>query len=51
MADDLKAFAGCDLVIESIVEKLKIKQQLFERLCDDLAQAIHVGLGGPIERW
>ncbi len=33
IADSIESFRTCDLVIESIVEKLKIKQQLFERLC------------------
>ncbi len=33
LVDSIEAFGPCDLVLESIVEKLKIKQQLFERLC------------------
>lgn len=35
-ADDLQALAGCDLVIEAIVENLQVKQQLFrdmEEIC------------------
>ena len=32
-ADDLQQLADCDLIIECIVEKLKVKQDLFERLC------------------
>ena len=34
----LEELAGCDLVIECIVEKLKIKQSLFERICDVVAE-------------
>lgn len=30
--NDLQAFASCDLVIEAIVEKLEVKQQLFTNL-------------------
>jgi 3-hydroxyacyl-CoA dehydrogenase len=32
LEDDLKAAAACDLVIEAVVERLDIKQKLFERL-------------------
>lgn len=31
-ADSLQALAGCDLVIEAIVERLEVKQQLFAQL-------------------
>ncbi len=33
VADSFKTFADADLVIEAIVEKLTIKRQLFEQLC------------------
>ena len=32
--DSLKAFAGCDLVIEAIVERLDVKRELFKALED-----------------
>ena len=31
-AEDIKAFADCDLVIEAIVERLDVKQQFFRQL-------------------